>query len=355
MVVKRRSRYRHEMHSNELPRRPRISIVICNHDYAAYLDQAISSALAQDYDNKEVIVVDDGSTDDSRVVIERWADRVIPILKSNGGQISAYNAGFAMASGEIVMFLDSDDFLDREACREVAAAFTGDVVKVHFRLRLVDIHGAPLGKAFPTGLQEGDLRGLLQREGRLYQSSPSSGNAYSKAALDRLMPIPADPNDRHGADFFVVYGVSLLGQIKIAGSHALGGYRIHQPNQIGKVTFGNAAQTYRQPYTGYRRYARLRVWLKERLGDGYDVPAKVIDFSLEKQGYASTIFEAPTYGEGIRSGFTYLTRRMLPAIWARPGRRIARIGLTCWAAAVLVLPRPVGTPIARYVCNPASR
>jgi cellulose synthase/poly-beta-1,6-N-acetylglucosamine synthase-like glycosyltransferase len=87
----------------------RVSIVICNYNYARFLDGAIRSALEQDHLDKEVIVVDDGSTDGSREVIARWADAVRTVYKANGGQVSAYNAGFEQVTGDAVVFLDSDD------------------------------------------------------------------------------------------------------------------------------------------------------------------------------------------------------------------------------------------------------
>src|SRR4051812_24563460 len=88
---------------------PLVSVLISNHNYGRYLGEAIDSALAQTYPRVEVIVVDDGSTDDSREVIARYGERVVPVLKANGGQASAWNAGFAVSRGEVVCMLDADD------------------------------------------------------------------------------------------------------------------------------------------------------------------------------------------------------------------------------------------------------
>ena len=67
------------------------SILINNYNYARYLADAIESALAQTYSNVEVIVVDDGSTDDSNRVLDAYAGRIQIIRKANGGHASAYN------------------------------------------------------------------------------------------------------------------------------------------------------------------------------------------------------------------------------------------------------------------------
>jgi|SRR5262249_8595399 len=90
--------------------RPLASILINNYNYGRFLDEAINSALSQNYPRKEIIVVDDGSTDNSREIISRYGDRIIPIFKENGGQASAVNAGVARCHGDILCFLDSTIF-----------------------------------------------------------------------------------------------------------------------------------------------------------------------------------------------------------------------------------------------------
>jgi len=76
-----------------------VSIIIDNYNYGRFLGEAIDSALAQTYPHVEVIVVDDGSTDNSREVIAKYGDRIIPVLKENGGQASAFNAGLLRPRG----------------------------------------------------------------------------------------------------------------------------------------------------------------------------------------------------------------------------------------------------------------
>jgi glycosyltransferase involved in cell wall biosynthesis len=88
-----------------------VSIIINNYNYDRFLAEAINSALNQTYPYTEVIVVDDGSTDNSRQIIAEYGDRIIPILQPNGKQASAFNNGFAHSKGEIIIFLDSDDYL----------------------------------------------------------------------------------------------------------------------------------------------------------------------------------------------------------------------------------------------------
>jgi glycosyltransferase involved in cell wall biosynthesis len=92
-----------------------ISIIIPNYNGAKFLREAIDSALDQQGVELEVIVVDDGSTDDSREIIESYGDRIRTIFQHNQGACAARNAGLAIARGESVFFLDSDDLLYPDA------------------------------------------------------------------------------------------------------------------------------------------------------------------------------------------------------------------------------------------------
>src|SRR3712207_698742 len=102
---------------------PLVSIIITSYNYELYIKETINSALNQTYSNIEVIVVDDGSKDDSPNIIAEFGNQIIPILKINGGQASAFNAGFNTSKGEIVIFLDSDDVLLPTAIERVVTFF----------------------------------------------------------------------------------------------------------------------------------------------------------------------------------------------------------------------------------------
>jgi glycosyltransferase involved in cell wall biosynthesis len=90
--------------------------------HSSFLKEAIDSALNQTYCPSEVIVVDDGSTDNSREIIARYVNKIILMLKKKGGQASAFNVGFAASRGDIICFLDSDDAFLPEKVAEVVDA-----------------------------------------------------------------------------------------------------------------------------------------------------------------------------------------------------------------------------------------
>jgi glycosyltransferase involved in cell wall biosynthesis len=169
-----------------------VSIIINNYNYARFLLDAIDSALSQTYPHTEVIVVDDCSTDNSRDVIASYGDKIIPIYhQQNGKQAAAFNSGFAISKGEIIIFLDSDDYLFPEAVERVVSAWKANTAKVHYRLAVVDIDKQPLGYSYPQGdkpLSTGEVwRNLLEVGG--YVSVATSGNALSRKALEQVFPI----------------------------------------------------------------------------------------------------------------------------------------------------------------------
>lgn len=88
---------------------PLISIVIPNYNGALFVTEALESALKQDYENTEVIIVDDGSTDGSVELLRGYEGKVRLIETENLGAAAARNAGLLAATGELIAFLDSDD------------------------------------------------------------------------------------------------------------------------------------------------------------------------------------------------------------------------------------------------------
>lgn len=336
-----------------------ITVVICNYNYERFLAEALESVFAQTIKNIQVIVVDDGSTDSSREIIERYRDRAIEVVyKENGGQISAYNAAMPLINGEYVIFLDSDDRLLPNAAAEVIKAFDHDkrVVKVHYRLEMIDAEGHRIGSTIPTKLAEGDVSWILLKQESLYNSAPGSGNAYKTSILkERLAPLPVDDQDRHGADFFAVHGMGLIGHVATANQGLpLAEYRVHRVADQSTLGFGNAAKLLSESERLKKRYARFQKWIRERWGSDYSLPTRVTDFSIEKQKFAADIFNAANYYKGFLAGCRDLTD-LTRSIVLRPSSIALKLAMLGWALAVLVLPRFAGIHLARYVCNPASR
>jgi cellulose synthase/poly-beta-1,6-N-acetylglucosamine synthase-like glycosyltransferase len=105
---------------------PRISVVIPTYNYGCYLRRAVESALAQIYPPFEIIVVDDGSTDDTRAVASSFGAQVRYIFQHNRGISCARNTGIGAATGDWIAFLDADDWWLPEKLQRQAEALAHD-------------------------------------------------------------------------------------------------------------------------------------------------------------------------------------------------------------------------------------
>lgn len=94
---------------------PLVSVIVPVYNVAPYLEQCLDSIVNQTYRNLEIILVDDGSTDESGAICDRYAEqdgRIQVVHKENGGQSSARNVALDMMTGEWVLFVDSDDWIE---------------------------------------------------------------------------------------------------------------------------------------------------------------------------------------------------------------------------------------------------
>jgi glycosyltransferase involved in cell wall biosynthesis len=250
----------------------RLSIIINNYNYGRFIREAIESSIAVHWRNKQIIVVDDGSTDDSRVVIEGFGDRVIPIFTANGGQARAANAGFERCSGDVVIFLDADDVLLPTVAQQVMAAWRPGIAKVQYSLIYVDQELQPLGRQWPvyTAKHTPEWATRSMQETGAYLSSPTSGNAWNRDFLKEVFPLPTRDEGLHWIDMYLHMLAPFFGEvISLASPQCL--YRRHGENDSGSARV--------QAYLA--RYPRLmtQVETTKRLGDEL----------LQRKGCASSI------------------------------------------------------------------
>jgi glycosyltransferase involved in cell wall biosynthesis len=173
------------------------SIIINNYNYGYFLSQAIDSALNQDYPYKEVIVVDDGSTDNSRSVMQNYGDKIISVFKSNGGQASAFNAGFEKSSGDVICFLDSDDAFELNKLSRVAHVFESNshIEWCFHSLRLIRLDTEKcIDKAYKKHghAQRTDFNDLGKAKPKKYPAT--SGTCFTRSCLSNIFPMPEDIN-----------------------------------------------------------------------------------------------------------------------------------------------------------------
>jgi len=212
----------------------RLSLVIPNYNYEKFVGSAIRSALAVDWPDLEVIVVDDGSTDDSRSVIRSFGERITAIFQENSGPRVACNAGFAASSGDVVIFLDSDDELDPSIAREIAAVWHPGISKVQVQMQRIDSQGREVGGVFPEYRRVPTAEQIRHwmATTTAYPTPPGSGNAYARSFLDRLFPLDGQCGD--ATDSACLAAAPFLGDV-VTIAKPLGRYRWHGDNRSNVV------------------------------------------------------------------------------------------------------------------------
>ncbi|MBW4647418.1 MAG: glycosyltransferase family 2 protein [Kastovskya adunca ATA6-11-RM4] len=210
---------------------PLVSVIVNNYNYDCYLPEAIDSAINQTYPRTEIIVVDDGSTDKSQQIITSYQDKVIPIFKENGGQASAFNAGFAVSQGEIICLLDSDDvWLPQKVEQVVEAALAyPQAAVIYHRVQNINQIGLPTGKPWPPyKVIKKNIASQVAKTGGWWPFPPSTGLSFTRRFLSQIMPIPATEY-RLCADTYLADLAPFFGEV-IGIELALSQYRIHNAN-----------------------------------------------------------------------------------------------------------------------------
>lgn len=332
---------------------PLVSIIINNYNYGRFLRDAMDSALNQTYPRTEVIVVDDGSTDDSREVIACFGSKVVPILKENGGQASAYNAGFKASTGDLVIFLDADDILLPEAVARIVESWEPDVAKVQCRLQIVDQHGTPRDLYHPPlgrSMSSGDLKEVVLQQFR-YVQTPGSGNTYSRRFLESVLPIPED-EWRTGADIYLIGLDALYGRI-ISIEQPMAYYRIHGANDSVRGDIPLLERLLRRVLWDLNSESSiLRRARKLRLQAPSDLALRWPPHAIMR--VALRILDPDRYPreESLASLVTRATR----AVWACRGYGfIKRVILSAWYLTILLLPARLAKVWATWGCYPPSR
>ncbi len=324
------------------------SVVITNYNYARFVDSAIESALAQRA-RCQVIVVDDGSSDASLEVIGRFESDVELIAQHNGGQASAFNAGFERCIAPVVLFLDGDDLLAPDAVETVLDTFANEpeAVRCHFGLDLIDAAGQPRPGSLPEehrSLPRGDLRARVAANPDDVPWQPTSGNAFRASVLAELLPMPTEPY-RISADHYLSNLSALYGPI-VAIDRTLGSYRVHGDNADHRTGFD--LERARSILTRTRTTRSLLIDQGRRRG--VPVPSDVERFrSLSQDALRLASFRSEPRADHPFPGdrwWTLTVRAMRSAIGRTdlsPVRRVMALG---WVGALGLAPRPLIGPIA---------
>lgn len=321
-----------------------VTIAVLNYNYGRFVADAIVSALAQTYPRVEVVVVDNGSTDDSLQVIAAYEGRVRVVRQpSNIGQGHGYNLAFAAARGDWILILDADDILDADCIECCMALAAQDVAKVQFPLRAVDRNGKGLGTCVPFLRHEGDVVPIIRRFGH-YAGPPGSGNLYRRSAIAPYFPVPVEqwPICTDTVPFLTApfHG-------RVAGSERpLGSYRLHStadasaPGYVGNFSIDIAGEVRLNCSSRDRTLALLR----ERSGIDVSGPFLTLPTHVRYRIISwRWARDQHPFPEDTAAGLRRLMRESLRAC---PGySAIDRVLMNFWAAGVLFLPTPLANKL----------
>jgi glycosyltransferase involved in cell wall biosynthesis len=208
---------------------PFFTVLIDTYNYGHYVEEAVSSVLAQDFppEEREILVVDDGSTDDTAARLRKFGNAIRYLQKPNGGQASAFNFGFERARGEVVALLDADDVWLPEKLRRVHEAFQQNPAAgmVYHRLYWWDGANETAADRYfvaVSGRVPESRSALLQ-----YPMASTSCLAFRRAALEKLLPVPEAL--RSQADAYLTALIIFVAPV-VALTEYLGKYRLHATN-----------------------------------------------------------------------------------------------------------------------------
>lgn len=248
-------------------RTPMISVLIDTYNYGRYVEQAIESVLQQDFPvaEREILVVDDGSTDDTPEQVRKYGTAISYLRKTNGGQASAFNCVLERARGEIVALLDADDYWLPGKLRRLAEEFERhpEAGMVYHQLRyrheregrLEDGRGPMISGFLPANTA--DLLG--------YECFPTSFLAFRRSVLRVLLPIPEELTIM--ADAYLSRLVPFLAPV-VSLPEFLAVYRLHGKNLFASAGPMDRAREEVRAKSTMALARSGRRWLRER---GYDL------------------------------------------------------------------------------------
>ena len=303
---------------------PFFTVLIDTYNYGEYIEEAVASALGQDFpaEEREVLVVDDGSTDDTEERLLKFGAAIRYFKKPNGGQASAFNFGFERARGEAIALLDADDVWLPGKLGRVYEAFEGSsgAGMVYHRVHLwdgardisEDTYFIPVSGRVPE-----NRRALLR-----YPMVGTSCLAFRREALRKLLPVPEALLFQ--ADAYLTALIIFVAEVA-AVPEFLGKYRLHGANLFqANVNEVSRRQLERRMVVREALLEEIGNWLKKQ-GEDMDSPeiraylkqwAKAQEsdgFALQAPGrwkYFKHLIDFPlTYGEIMTSrhrAYSYL-------------------------------------------------
>ena len=240
---------------------PSISVLVSSYNYADYVVDAVRSALAQSPAPCEVIVVDDGSGDDSvaRLRAAFAGEATVEIVEqANAGQLAAWINGFGRSRGEVIAFLDSDDLWEPGYLERIAAIYAASPATdyVYGNMRMFGAREGLMGRGPDRDLGYSVLLGAFVHR---WQSTATSAISLRRGLLARVFDLPAEMVGEWVSrpDDILSFGSEILGARKRYFAQPLVAHREHADNALARYQ-RDPAYRYRYMLRSERMLAHFR-------------------------------------------------------------------------------------------------
>lgn len=252
----------------------KISIIMTCYNYEKFVAAALNSALHQAYNNLEVVLVDDSSTDSSIQVINAFeGDPRVNVVAhaSNLGQAAAFNTAFELCTGDLICFLDADDLYASNYLEIVARDFKENLDADFISYSVQSTAPFDLNNV----ISKEDIFKPIQIGSSVCSASlffewlgnVTSSISMRRSIAEKIFPLPHASDWKTRADDCLIWGASLAGAVKYKSDTATVYYRIHEGNHFA----GKDVDALQNPKRGYKICALKNAFLKR-----FDINADAI-------------------------------------------------------------------------------
>ncbi len=271
---------------------PKVSVIIPNYNYSQYLREAIDSVLAQTVADIEIVVVDDGSTDRSKEILDSYGERISAVYQQNQGVSAARNHGVSLSRGEFVAFLDADDAWLSTKIERQLDLFESDPDLGLVHVGVVDVDGQGTELIKHTDGREGSVaQDLLCFDASVILGG-GSGLMVPRRVFDEVGGF--DTRLSTSADWDMFYQISHRYRVGFAPDVLLK-YRVHGSNMHGNI--------------GAMEHDML-IGFEKAFANGHDAAAREKCYGNLYKMLAGSYFRGGKYSDFARNAFL--------SIWNRP-------------------------------------
>lgn len=244
-----------------------VSVLINNYNYGRFIEYCLQSIFNQTYKHIEIIVYDDGSTDDSVEILSKYADKLKLIAKPNYGKYPSFNqahgiyTAFLESKGSIICLLDSDDAFVHNKVELIVEEFTRnpELVMVQHNMLKIDVNNMRSGEVIKKNflIDENPLSGIYFTRRLDPFFMQTSALSFSRAYLEKILPLQEGVYELIWADVRLTRAAVFTERIKSLDVN-LSEYRVHSTNDSSKLkdpVFFNTFRT--QHYAYFNEQAKL--------------------------------------------------------------------------------------------------